>query len=128
MSRKLTRSHRLSLRRQVSAVAASIMMFGTALAHDRQRPELDSWFDKLSSQKGRCCANADGTALSDVDWDIKDGHYRVRIESQWWDVPDSAVIKEPNRAGPTMVWPMYVHSDGKLARVDIRCFMPGSMT
>jgi hypothetical protein len=31
--------------------------------------------------------------------------------------PDDAVITEPNRAGRTMVWPMWV-----------RCFLPGSMT
>jgi hypothetical protein len=38
---------------------------------------------------------------------LEDGHYRVRIQRQWWDVPEQAVIKEPNRAGRTMVWPVY---------------------
>src|SRR5262245_45052488 len=28
-----------------------------------------------------------------------DGHYRVFIDGQWIDVPDEAVVKEPNRAG-----------------------------
>jgi hypothetical protein len=89
---------------------------------------LKGWFDSLHSSKGACCSDADGTALSDVDWESKDGHYRVRIQGQWWDVPDEAVIKEPNRAGRTMVWPIYYWAVGAPLRLDIRCFMPGSMT
>jgi hypothetical protein len=89
---------------------------------------LHNWFESLHSSKGPCCSDADGTALSDVDWEAKEGHYRVRIEGQWWDVPDEAVIKEPNRAGRTMVWPIYYRTIGAPLRVDIRCFMPGSMT
>ena len=88
---------------------------------------LHGWFEGLRSGKGPCCSDADGTALSDVDWESKDGHYRVRIEDQWWDVPDEAVIKEPNRVGRTMVWPVYVSPSGGPVRIDIRCFMPGSM-
>jgi hypothetical protein len=88
---------------------------------------LHGWFESLRSGKGPCCSDADGTALSDVDWEAKDGHYRVRIEGQWWDVPDEAVIKEPNRAGRTMVWPVYFRAVDAL-RVEIRCFMPGTMT
>jgi hypothetical protein len=89
---------------------------------------LKDWFDSLRSGKGPCCSDADGTALSDIDWETKDGHYRVRIEGQWWDVPDEAVIREPNRAGRTMVWPIYYGSRNETIRVDIRCFMPGTMT
>jgi hypothetical protein len=89
---------------------------------------LKEWFDSLRSGKGPCCSDADGTALSDVDWEAKDGHYRVRIEGQWWDVPDEAVIREPNRAGRTMVWPVYYGARNETIRVDIRCFMPGTMT
>jgi len=88
---------------------------------------LHGWFEGLRSGKGPCCSDADGTALSDVDWESKDGHYRVRIEDQWWDVPDDAVIKEPNRAGRTMVWPVYISPSGGPVQIDIRCFMPGSM-
>lgn len=84
---------------------------------------LKSWFDHLSSGKGLCCSDADGTAVSDVDWETHDGHYRVRLDGEWIDVPDDAVITEPNRAGRTMVWPLR----GSLG-LTIRCFMPGSMT
>ncbi len=89
---------------------------------------LKGWFESLHSSKGACCSDADGTALSDVDWQSKDGHYRVRIQGEWWDVPDEAVIKEPNRAGRTMVWPVYHWAVGAPLRMEIRCFMPGSMT
>jgi len=84
---------------------------------------LKQWFDSLKSGKGPCCSDADGTAVSDVDWETGHGHYRVRIEGDWVDVPDEAVITEPNRVGRTMVWP--IRGYGGLT---IRCFMPGSMT
>src|SRR5579872_2511128 len=65
-------------------------------ARDRDGRYADSalkgWFDSLKSGKGPCCSDADGTALSDVDWQSKDRHYRVRIEGQWYDVPDDAVL------------------------------------
>ena len=89
---------------------------------------LKPWFDQLKSGKGLCCSDADGSALSDTDWETKDGHYRVRIEGQWWNVPDEAVITEPNRAGRTMVWPVYYRAIGAPLTIEIRCFMPGSMT
>lgn len=84
---------------------------------------LKQWFDSLRSGKGPCCSDADGSAVSDVDWESKDGHYRVRLDGQWFDVPDDAVITEPNRAGRAMVWPIRGYMG-----ITIRCFMPGSMT
>ncbi|CCD87147.1 conserved exported protein of unknown function [Bradyrhizobium sp. ORS 285] len=89
---------------------------------------LKSWFETLRSGKGPCCSDADGTALSDMDWDMKDGRYRVRIEGQWWAVPDEAVVTEPNRVGRTMVWPVYYRELNTGLRIDVRCFLPGSMT
>jgi len=84
---------------------------------------LKPWFDSLRSGKGPCCSDADGYAVADPDWESKSGHYRVRIEGEWVDVPDDAVITEPNKAGRTMVWP--IKGWGGMT---IRCFMPGSMT
>jgi hypothetical protein len=84
---------------------------------------LKPWFDGLKSGKGPCCSVADGLAVSDPDWESKDGHFRVRVENEWIDVPDDAVITEPNLAGRTMVWPV----KGSLG-TSIRCFMPGSMS
>ena len=83
---------------------------------------LKQWFDNLKSGRGLCCSMADGQSVADPDWESKDGHYRVRLENNWIDVPDDALITEPNRVGRTMVWPL--RFDGQLL---IRCFMPGSM-
>jgi hypothetical protein len=99
---------------------------GLAEARDDGRyanSPLKPWFESLHSKRGEhCCADVDGIAISDVDWDTTDGHYRVRITGEWINVPDDAVITEPNRAGRTMVWPFYL--DGHPI---VRCFMPGSM-
>jgi hypothetical protein len=104
-----------------------ILPFCFASARDRGQfassgPEIRAWFDGLRSGRGPCCSDADGTAVSDVDWESKGGHFRVHLESAWIDVPDEAVITESNRVGRTMVWP-YHGSQGLM----IRCFMPGSM-
>lgn len=115
----------------VLVAAGCILAPDTASARDLDgrytNSPLHSWFESLQSGKGPCCSVADGMALSDVDWETKDGHYRVRIEGQWWSVPDEALIKEPNRAGRTMVWPIYYRALNELLRVEIRCFMPGAM-
>jgi hypothetical protein len=66
---------------------------------------------------------ADGETIADPDWESKEGHYRVRLDNKWVDVPDEAVITEPNRAGRTMVWPIRFDE-----QISIMCFMPGSMT
>jgi hypothetical protein len=106
-------------------IAALLLALGSHLghAHDPSHPELKAWFESLKSGKGLCCSDADGTAVSDVDWQSSNGHYRVRLDGEWIDVPDEAVISEPNRVGRTMVWPLR----GYLGTA-IRCFMPGSMT
>jgi hypothetical protein len=115
-------SLRLGLVTLVSVVAVQI-------AHARDpdgryaNSPLKEWFDGLRSGKGPCCSDADGSAVSDVDWESKDGHYRVRLDGAWVDVPDEAVVTEPNRVGRAMVWPIKSYMG-----VTIRCFMPGSMT
>lgn len=109
----------------------AVLLASDALARDDGRyanSPLKSWFDSLKSTKGPCCSDADGTALSDIDWESRDGRYRVRVEGQWWDVPEDAVLTQPNLAGRTMVWPVIYRSLGAQIRVEIRCFIPGSMT
>ena len=96
---------------------------------------------RLHSRKGGvCCDGNEAMHLSEVDWDVKDGHYRARVpttsggferamagainvETEWVYVPDAAVVDEPNRANVTLVWPLY----GPMG-VSVRCFMPGTMT
>jgi hypothetical protein len=110
--------------------AALLLAMASQIVQARDRgqfantnPDIKAWFDRLASRKGPCCSDADGSAVSDVDWETSGGHYRVRLEGEWIDVPEEAVITEPNRVGRTMVWPIR----GYLG-LTIRCFMPGSMT
>jgi hypothetical protein len=125
---ELCRARRLTTRLTIGTAALLVLASQLGQARDRGQyananPELKAWFESLKSGKGPCCSDADGTAVSDVDWQSSNGHYRVRIEGEWVDVPDEAVITEPNRVGRTMVWPIR----GYLG-LTIRCFMPGSMT
>jgi len=83
---------------------------------------LKSWFDQLASGNGLCCSFADGLRVDNVDWDTQDGHYRVRLYGEWIVVPDNAVVTEPNKFGPAVVWP-YMGTDGQ---TQIRCFLPGA--
>ncbi len=117
---------RLKLSRRSTLLVASLVLWGgNALGRDDGRyanSPLKPWFDSLRSQLGPCCSDADGFAVADPDWESHNGRYRVRLDGQWIDVPDEAVITEPNRAGRTMVWPVKTAFG-----ISIRCFMPGSM-
>jgi hypothetical protein len=109
----------------VAAMVAALAV-GSAAARDDGRysgSPLKPWFDSLKSGQGLCCSFADGFVVADPDWESKNGHYRVRLDGEWIDVPDDAVITEPNRAGRTMVWPIKGATG-----TTIRCFLPGSMT
>jgi hypothetical protein len=95
---------------------------------------LHAWFDKLASKKGLCCSFADGESIQDVDWESScaprngdniadlECQYRVRLHGEWIDVPESALVTEPNKYGPAVVWP-YLSVDGT---TQIRCFLPGA--
>jgi hypothetical protein len=132
-STRLRRVLGLSLALLLAALAAPLVR-----AHDHNRPDLNDWFTSLHSGKGPCCDGSDAVSLEDPDWEAQNkagSHYRVRVprygyvidgqqqELVWVDVPEEAVISEPNRVGRTMVWPIYGYMG-----VTIRCFMPGSMT
>jgi hypothetical protein len=131
-NKDLENSERRGVRRLKTplTIGFAVLLLGLAsqLGHARDDGRyagspLKPWFDSLKSGKGPCCSDADGSAVRDVDWESKDGHYRVRLDGEWIDVPEDAVITEPNRIGRTMVWPLR----GYLG-LTIRCFMPGSMT
>lgn len=103
---------------------------GVAWGHDHNRPDLNDWFMGLHSKgNSPCCDGSDATALDDPDWEVieyagEKPKYRVRIEGNWIDVPDSAVVDAPNKDGRAMVWPYYINGEMR----GIRCFMPGSMS
>jgi hypothetical protein len=132
INRETTNRHRAGHLRTPLRIGLAVMLSAMAAqlgqARDRgqfanSNPEIKAWFEGLKSGKGPCCSDADGSAVSDVDWESSSGHYRVRLEGEWVEVPEEAVITEPNRVGRTMVWP--IRGYGGLT---IRCFMPGSMT
>jgi hypothetical protein len=109
------------------AVALCVTAFvpSNVSAHDDGQyanSPLKPWFDQLASGKGLCCSFADGVKVEDVDWDTQDGRYRVRLHGQWVVVPEAALVTEPNRFGPAVVWP-YEDAAGA---TQIRCFMPGA--
>jgi hypothetical protein len=109
----------------VAALCSLVLIPTTVSARDDGRfanSPLKAWFDRLASGKGLCCSFADGVSVEDVDWDTQGDKYRVRLNGQWIVVPDMAVVTEPNKFGPAVVWPYQDNSGG----TQIRCFMPGS--
>jgi hypothetical protein len=112
--------------RLILLLVLAVLPSGLVVARDDGRYAnslLKPWFDNLKSARGSCCSDADGTVVSDPDWDSGDGHYRVRVDGEWLTVPEDAVITEPNRAGRTMVWPVK-----SALGTTVRCFLPGSMS
>jgi hypothetical protein len=114
-------------------IAVMAIIAAPALGRDLDGRYKDSpfreWFNHLASRRGLCCSFADGYVVEDADWASQNGHYRVRVpkaagskEMIWVEVPDEAVIQEPNKIGRTMVWPLF-GPEG----VSIRCFMAGTM-
>src|SRR3979409_1724132 len=114
------------LARTLVVITLVLASFGTQARDNGQytqvSPDIKRWVEGLTDGQGRgCCATADGFRPEEVEWDTAANSYRVRIEGQWFTVPDNAVIKESNRIGYAIVW--YYVDTGKLY---IRCFLPGS--
>ena len=70
----------------LAVLAFTVHAFARDLDGRYANSPLKPWFDTLASKKGLCCSDADGTALSDVDWETRDGHYRVWLDGAWHDV------------------------------------------
>lgn len=110
----------------VASMLAIIILFflmpiGSLRAHDHNHPEMEGWFRSLHSKGGAWCCNGDDA--EEAEWDTSGGKYRVRIEGQWLDVPDDAVVEGPNRAGVAKVWAWHM-----MGQPAVRCFLPGSLT
>ncbi len=124
------------IRGALAGMGIAIVTTASVAARDDGRyagmdPKMRLWFSQLASGKGLCCSFADGVSIQDVDWDTqckddllgrKECRYRVRLHGEWVYVPESALVTEPNRFGPAVVWP-YMDADGA---TQIRCFMPGA--
>jgi hypothetical protein len=93
-------------------------------AHDPNRPDLDRWYDGLQAKgKWVCCHKRDAKELDDSDWDMKESHYRVRLNGRWYEVSDNALVIDKNLVGRALVWITF--SGGTPV---VRCFLPGTMT
>jgi hypothetical protein len=110
-------------------VVAVIVLLASCIAQAPARDDgkftgapLKAWFDKLRSDKGLCCSFAAGKSIADVDWGAHEDHYWVILDGMRYPVPPEAVVTDPNKFGPAVVWP-YQDTDGK---TQIRCFLPGA--
>jgi hypothetical protein len=126
--------HRSLVALMIGLSAVAFLEIRTANAHDPKRPELNAWFKSLKNKAGEwCCDNGDGQHV-EAEWDMAKGGYKVLLKDphrptepgQWFDVPYSAVIDQPNLSGIAMVWwsPSYNNIDGRMTPI-WRCFIPG---
>lgn len=106
------------------SLLAGMWLHNAANAHLADRPDLNEWAAGLASSDGHmCCDGSDAEPIKDVDWEVsKEGHYRVRIDGRWTDVPDTAVVPGPNKYGVALVWGY--PSLGNPETFNVRCFMP----
>ncbi len=76
------------------------------------------WFKGVRNSRGAyCCDISDGHR---TEYDVRNGQYWVPIGGVWWQVPDTAIIRDAgNPLGEAVVW--YVDL---LGRIEITCFVP----
>ena len=90
-------------------------------------PETKAWVNSLENKlREGCCSTADGWKAEEVEYDMRDDKYRVRIEGKWYDVPANAVIDRPNKLGFPVVWYYKTWDNGIRPSISIRCFIPGA--
>jgi hypothetical protein len=115
---------------ECSLLAAALLMVMPANARDDGRyrdvdPEIKAWIKGLKTPLSGwygCCEISDGYP-PEATWDMGDGKYRVKIDGQWIDVPDEAVIREPNRLGYAVVW--FSKPSPSSTEIFVKCFLPG---
>jgi hypothetical protein len=128
------RPTRLMVAPVVGLAAAVFLGISKAYPHDLMRPELNAWFKSLKNKLGEpCCDTGDGEHAV-TEWDMAKGGYKVLLKhphwpnepGQWFDVPEDALINQPNLSGVAMVWwwPSYDSGDGSMTPT-FRCFIPG---
>jgi hypothetical protein len=101
----------------------------TAQAHLEDRPDLNKWAKGLHVGGIPCCDGSDTIPITDPDWRVSsEGHYEIRLEQKWFYVPDSTVIKEPNKYGQTLVWGWWNHDVNGVRTFYVRCFLPAAGT
>jgi hypothetical protein len=108
---------------QTSIGLIAALAAGTALAHDHSHPVNDAWLkEQRNADDQVCCNGEDVLSANDIEWDAS-GKYRVKIGSEWLDVPPWALVRGPNRMGRMLVWLGFVEGEPY-----VRCFMPGTLS
>jgi hypothetical protein len=127
-----TRLYRLIVAPMIGLSTVAFLAIETA--HDAKRPELNAWFKSLKNKAGDpCCDDGDGEHAQ-AEWDMKKGGYRVLLKNrqkpdepgQWFDVPYSALIDQPNISGIAMVWWWPSYDVNGVMTPKWRCFIPGA--
>lgn len=124
---------RLALYVVTAIASAVIFIIGAwlwtvaAAAHDHARqeyhPDTLKWFKTLSNRLGHLCC--DGTdSITPNGWRIGSKGYEVMLYpgGPWLEVPNTALVVQPNLLNEVHVWPVY---DAQ-GNVWFRCFMPGA--
>ena len=106
---------------------------------DLSSPEHAWWECHHDPTDGKlCCSVSDGHVLKDDDWKIgPDGHYKIRVETRWFDVPPENVIQSSTLCGPepseenrsmAKVWySPTVNENNSIESIKVYCFMSGQM-
>lgn len=93
--------------------------------------EIQDWIKGLRSgqQRSPCCDLSDGDFTQQ---DLRVGadgrtHFFATVEGEWVEVPDDAIVREPNRIGRPIVWvTRWMGLEGKPVTF-VRCFLPGAL-
>lgn len=111
----------MGIDRLAIALILIVALFCPAHGHDHNNPENNDWLQSLHSSNKTWCCNGKDTDIID-DWETKNGRYRVKFRGEWFDVPTTSVIDEPNRLGEPLLW----MNKGYLGS-SVRCFLPGAL-
>lgn len=119
-----------------------ILMVWAAFAAPPPGTDLDSprhlWWEchKQPVNGISCCSEADGHSLKDTEWGSDGNHYQVRVEGEWFPVPDNTILMgdacgadpQEDARSEAKVW--YLISRGPSNMIEalhVLCFEPGTL-
>lgn len=116
------------------AIAVAALLLGLGVCQLRAQPpdpdhpgRYHDWFESQVIPPGdpmaghSCCKESDGHIIEEDDWRIAGGHYEVRIDGSWNEIPESRILPESrNPTGHPVIW--YINTNPP----SIFCFAPGT--